>query len=676
MPSTKVSFKKGVKANKPATLVDGSMYIFTDTGELVVKSGNSEVKITDFAVVDELPLVGSQISTKFYYLTTDNSLYRVIDNEWAKIGGGGGGGSYSQGTGITITNAGVIKAKVKSETELSDDSASAVATATANRFYPVQIDHSGFLAVNVPWVAGEAGTVTSVAAGTGLAGGTISTSGTIKANLKSETALTNDSAAATETAGRVYPVAVDKSGYLAVNVPWTDSTPVTSVNSKTGAVVLAASDVGAIASSVVGVASGVAELDANGKVPSSQLPSYVDDVVEGYYNTTDHKFYKESTYTTEIAGETGKIYVDLSTDATYRWSGSAFVAIGSSLALGETSSTAYRGDRGADAYAHAVTNKGSAFTSGLYKITTNAEGHVTAATDVLVSTTASSLASETASSTASRQYPIQYDSNNKLSVNVPWTDTTYSAMDQTEATTGTATTARTITAAVLNAAITAKGYTTNTGTVTSVSGTTGLTGSVSTTGSIKADLVSETKLTNAAAAATETSGRVYPVALDTNGKLAVNVPWTDTTYSVAPQSANGLMSSTDKTTLDNIGALQGITSDPTSVSTGMASSAYLCNYLAGEKVVLNLAVANWSSTTVTINSTAYYYYEVTVDSILVSHPIMFLATDTIPTSDQQSAWSGLEMVADTANSKLVFYATAVPSIAIPVGVRGVVPLAS
>ena len=43
----------------------------------------------------------------------------------------------------------------------------------------------------------------------------------------------------------------------------------------------------------------------------------------------------------------------------------------------------------------------------------------------------------------------------------------------------------------------------------------------------KADLVSETKLTNAAAAATETSGRVYPVALDTNGKLAVNVPWTD-----------------------------------------------------------------------------------------------------------------------------------------------------
>ena len=54
----------------------------------------------------------------------------------------------------------------------------------------------------------------------------------------------------------------------------------------------------------------------------------------------------------------------------------------SQLPLGETSSTAYRGDRGAAAYAHAVTNKGSAFASGLYKITTNAQGHVTAATAV------------------------------------------------------------------------------------------------------------------------------------------------------------------------------------------------------------------------------------------------------------------------------------------------------
>ena len=70
------------------------------------------------------------------------------------------------------------------------------------------------------------GTVINVATGVGLttvSGSAITESGTIKAKLRSETALTNDSAAATETSGRVYPVAVDKSGYLAANVPWTDT---------------------------------------------------------------------------------------------------------------------------------------------------------------------------------------------------------------------------------------------------------------------------------------------------------------------------------------------------------------------------------------------------------------------------------------------------------------------
>lgn len=84
----------------------------------------------------------------------------------------------------------------------------------------------------------------------------------------------------------------------------------------------------------------------NGKVPAAQLPSYVDDVIEGYYNTTDHKFYEESTYTTEITGESDKLYVSLDTNKTYRWSGSAFVEVSESLALGETSSTAYAGDKG------------------------------------------------------------------------------------------------------------------------------------------------------------------------------------------------------------------------------------------------------------------------------------------------------------------------------------------
>ena len=95
---------------------------------------------------------------------------------------------------------------------------------------------------------------------------------------------------------------------------------------------------------------GVSELDTNGKVVSSQLPSFVDDVIEGYlYNG---QFYKESAHTTKITGETGKIYIDLSTEKTYRWSGSVYTVISDTLALGETSSTAYRGDRGKIAYDH------------------------------------------------------------------------------------------------------------------------------------------------------------------------------------------------------------------------------------------------------------------------------------------------------------------------------------
>lgn len=106
-------------------------------------------------------------------------------------------------------------------------------------------------------------------------------------------------------------------------------------------------------STLKGANNGLAELDSTGKVPSSQLPSYVDDCVEGYlYNS---KLYKESGHTTEITGETGKIYIDLPTNKTYRWSGSAYTEISASLALGETSSTAYRGDRGKIAYDHSQT---------------------------------------------------------------------------------------------------------------------------------------------------------------------------------------------------------------------------------------------------------------------------------------------------------------------------------
>lgn len=78
-----------------------------------------------------------------------------------------------------------------------------------------------------------------------------------------------------------------------------------------------------------------------GKVPSSQLPSYVDDVLE-FANLASFP----------ATGESGKIYIAIDTNLTYRWGGSSYVVMSSSLALGETESTAYRGDRGKTAYEH------------------------------------------------------------------------------------------------------------------------------------------------------------------------------------------------------------------------------------------------------------------------------------------------------------------------------------
>lgn len=87
--------------------------------------------------------------------------------------------------------------------------------------------------------------------------------------------------------------------------------------------------------SSAGVANGIAQLDLTGKVPASQLPSFVDDVLE---------FDSADSFPTE--GESGKIYIAVDTNITYRWSGSQYTMISSSLALGETSSTAYPGDKG------------------------------------------------------------------------------------------------------------------------------------------------------------------------------------------------------------------------------------------------------------------------------------------------------------------------------------------
>jgi hypothetical protein len=101
----------------------------------------------------------------------------------------------------------------------------------------------------------------------------------------------------------------------------------------------ATTNIGAQSISEKGQADGYASLDGTGRVPSSQLPSFVDDVLE-FPTLGDFP----------VTGETGKIYIALDTNKTYRWGGTTYVEISAGVVLGETESTAYRGDRGKIAY--------------------------------------------------------------------------------------------------------------------------------------------------------------------------------------------------------------------------------------------------------------------------------------------------------------------------------------
>lgn len=107
-----------------------------------------------------------------------------------------------------------------------------------------------------------------------------------------------------------------------------------------------------------GKANGFASLDGNGLVPSSQLPSYVDDVIEGYatYDISETgklsniKLYSDETHENPITGESGKIYLNITPGQPpyqFRWSGTQFVDSNtSSLILGEVTGTAYDGAKG------------------------------------------------------------------------------------------------------------------------------------------------------------------------------------------------------------------------------------------------------------------------------------------------------------------------------------------
>lgn len=158
----------------------------------------------------------------------------------------------------------------------------------------------------------------------------------------------------------------------------------------------------------------------SGTIPNDMLPSYVDDVLE---------YASKSAF--PATGEDGKIYVDESTNKTYRWGGSSYVEISASLALGETGNTAYRGDRGKQAYDH-ISRSDNPHGVTYQQVGAAAEDHTHTAAEV--GAAASSHTHSTATTSAAGFLPtLGGGTTNFLRADGTWakppdTNTTYSNM--------------------------------------------------------------------------------------------------------------------------------------------------------------------------------------------------------------------------------------------------------
>lgn len=319
---------------------------------------------------------------------------------------------------------------------------------------------------------------------------------------------TASAAAVTTTSGRVYPVALDKDGFLAVNVPWTNTT----YSAGNG---LYLSSLKFYNTGVLSIASG----DTNGTIKvttgtNAGGTSSVDVAVKGL---------KDLAYIAKPSANTTTTY--LRGDGTWV----------------TPPNTTYNGSLG-------VTLSGTTFKASLVSETQN-----------------------TAAAGSGKLYAVQLDKNGKLAVNVPWTDN-----DHQYTASG-------------------KGIT--------LSGT-----------QFALSLKDDTfKTTDAAVLpATANTNRTYPLVLDKNSVLAINVPWTDTTYGPATTGAAGLMSAADKQKLDGI-AEGAKTGTVTSVATGVGLTGGTITTSGTIKVKLKDETLSTYEASNSTASGASQYYTVTAD---------------------------------------------------------------
>jgi len=307
-----------------------------------------------------------------------------------------------------------------------------------------------------------------------------------------------------------------------------------------------------------GAANGVATLDAAGLIPTTQLPSYVDDVIEGASLAVINALPANEK-------QTGKIYVTTDTNKSYRWSGSVFVEISSGAVQSVNGQTGVvnltYSDVGASAVNHThtiaqvtglqsaldgkvddsqvLTNvpAGAVFTDTIYTLptaTSTNKGGVE-----IFSDTVQTVASNAVTATASRTYGIQLNSAGQAVVNVPWidTNTAYTAGNGLTLTGTAFSLPITVSGSgnyIADVAQNANGITVTKGNLPSYS----LTVATSTSlGGIR--LFSDVANNMAPNSVTEIKGRSYAVQLNNNNQAVVNVPWTDnnTIYT----SSNGIV---------------------------------------------------------------------------------------------------------------------------------------